>query len=111
MPIIHVTAPAAADGRDPERLGALCRAVADGLGLPPDAVIAVHTPATTTVSGAGPLPAWPLAVLHGRARPAAAVRAALAGAARALADGWDVPPDQVWAEWRPAAGQETAAPR
>ncbi|GJF34602.1 hypothetical protein KNE206_73020 [Kitasatospora sp. NE20-6] len=109
MPIVHVTAPASADGRDPERLGALCRAVAEGLGLPHDAVVAVLTPATATVTGAGPLPAWPLAVLHGRARPADAVRAALAGAARALADGWGVPPDQVWAEWRPAAGHEIAA--
>ncbi|WP_163016046.1 hypothetical protein, partial [Streptomyces sp. Tu 4128] len=53
--------------------------------------------------------AWPLAVVHGSERPAAATDAALRALGRTLAAEWDVPHDGVWTEWSagrlvPAAG-------
>lgn len=111
MPVIAVHAPAAAEeATDRARLGALCRAVAEALDLPPDGVVAVLAPVSLTVTGAGARPAWPLAVVHGRARPAAATRAALARAARCLGTGWGVPAAEVWVEWRAADEHEIADP-
>lgn len=109
MPVIQVTAPSAGAERDTARLTALCRAVAAELGLPDSGVVAVLTPAAVTVTGEAPVAAWPLAVVHGSARPAEATDAALRAAGRALAREWEVPLDGVWAEWSagrlaPAAG-------
>ncbi|MEV0845070.1 hypothetical protein AB0J21_04130 [Streptomyces sp. NPDC049954] len=100
MPVIQVTAPGTADGEaDAARLQALCGAVASALGLPPTGVVAVLCEAAVTTTGAGPVPAWPLAVLHGSDRGADATRRALEAAAGSLAEGWAVPRDEVWAEW------------
>lgn len=113
MPVIHVTAPASEEpGRDTERLAALCRAAAGPLGLPADAVIAVLAPAAATADGlaGAALPAWPLAVFYGRARPAAAMRAALDAAAVALAEGWGVPVERTWVQWCPAEAGQIADP-
>lgn len=105
MPVIQVTAPSAGAERDTARLIAVCRAVAAELGLPPSGVVAVLCPAAATVTGEAPVASWPLAVVHGSARPAAATDAALRAAGRALAREWETPADGVWVEWsagRPA---------
>ncbi|MFD0251774.1 hypothetical protein ACFVGX_12735 [Streptomyces sp. NPDC127113] len=109
MPVIQVTAPSAGPDRDAARLTALCRAVAAELGLPDSGVVAVLAPAAVTVAGQASVAAWPLAVVHGSERPAAATDAALRALGRTLAAEWDVPHDVVWAEWSagrlvPAAG-------
>ncbi|MFF7331856.1 hypothetical protein ACIQU5_33975 [Streptomyces sp. NPDC090306] len=100
MPVIQVTAPRAAeDGRDAERLRLLCAKVAAALGLPPSGVVALLCDAPVSVTGAGPVQAWPLAVLHGSDRGERATHDALEAAARSLAEGWSVPRDEVWVEW------------
>lgn len=100
MPVIQVTAPKDADGAaDAGRLKALCGEVASALGLPPSGVVAVLCEAVLTSTGDGPVAAWPLAVLHGSDRGPEATRRALEAAADALAQGWDVPREEVWVEW------------
>ncbi|NEA42108.1 hypothetical protein [Streptomyces sp. SID11385] len=101
MPVIQVTAPRATDdpARDLARLTSLCAAVADALGLPPSGVVATLCEAVVTTTGDGPVTAWPLAVLHGSDRGEHATASALAAAARSLAEGWEVPPGEVWVTW------------
>ncbi|RII15623.1 hypothetical protein DSC45_17480 [Streptomyces sp. YIM 130001] len=99
MPVIQVCAVSGGPERDAARLAALCRATAGELGLPDSGVIAVLTPVTATASGESALPSWPLAVVHGSPRPAAAMDAALRQAGRVLAEEWDVPAGDVWVEW------------
>ncbi|MET9255158.1 hypothetical protein [Streptomyces sp. NPDC003717] len=100
MPVIQVSAPGTGDAqRDAARLTALCRAVADELGLPGSGVVAALTAVSATVTGRGPVAAWPTAVVHGSARPAPATEAALEAAGRVLAAQWGVAPDEVWVEW------------
>ncbi|MFB8419659.1 hypothetical protein ACFC63_29555 [Streptomyces albidoflavus] len=108
MPVIQVTAPGAGAERDAERLTAVCRAVSAELGLPDSGVVAVLTPAAVTVTGEAAVASWPLAVVHGSARPAAATAAALRAAARTLAREWGVSADGVWVEW--SAGRPAPAP-
>ncbi|MEW2347156.1 hypothetical protein AB0904_05755 [Streptomyces sp. NPDC006684] len=100
MPVIQVTAPRATEpARDLARLTSLCAAVADELGLPPSGVVATLCEAAVTTTGEGPVGAWPLAVLHGSDRGERAMTSALAAAARSLAEGWGVPPGEVWVSW------------
>ncbi|MFF9044966.1 hypothetical protein [Streptomyces parvulus] len=99
MPVIQVAAPSAGPDRDAARLTALCRAVAAELGLPGSGVVAALAPVAVTVTGATPVAAWPLAVVHGSPRPAAAMDAALRALGRTMAAQWGVPEGEVWTEW------------
>jgi hypothetical protein len=98
MPVIVVSA--ASLGSDMDDRAALARinhAVAAPLELADSAVYSVLHPATLAMLGDATVSPWPVAIVHGSARPQ--MPAALAALRETLAAVWEAPADGVWAQW------------
>ena len=98
MPVIQVFAQQFADV--PTKLEAVCRAVADELGLRPVDVVATFVAVTETVVPGQRSPSWPVVVVHGSARRPEQMRQAC-DRIRALAASWSAGSDgDAWVTWQ-----------
>jgi hypothetical protein len=99
MPVIVVTAPALPPASEVPALARVAAVVAQALSLRPMDVVVTTVHAAATVTGDSPIDAWPVVVLHGRARDPAGMAAAETAAQQEVSRIWSVPTDQVWVQW------------
>jgi hypothetical protein len=99
VPVLQVFAERTSDTR--QRLDAMCLAVAHALDLRPEDVVGTYIEVTaTTVAGTDA--SWPVVVLHGSRRSAAAMQAAT-DAVRDLAGEWSGSGQAgAWVTWQTA---------
>ena len=99
MPVIIVTAPGGTDAENLGMLGEINSAVTAALGLPPDAAHTILVPVTLASTGTIAAAPWPVAILHGRSRPADERSAAVNAVTAVLMDRCGVAAEQVWVQW------------
>ncbi|SHF55311.1 hypothetical protein SAMN05443575_0277 [Jatrophihabitans endophyticus] len=100
MPVVHVTAPVPGSAAETAAaLAAVAHAVAAALGLADADVYCALVPVTAASLGAEAVRPWPVAIVHGAARPPERTAEALDAVGAILARVWDCPREATWAQW------------
>lgn len=99
MPVVVLTAPSTSAADAHTVLKGIAAAVAGALGLQPDDVHAMSVHAHAAATGSTEAAPWPVVMMHGRAREAAAMRAAVEAVTDVLVALYEVPAGQIWVQW------------